>query len=197
MPQKEKPTGLTAALIGALILVAFPISIFLFIQSNLLGSDAIIIGTGFSSNWLLIRLIALSIWAFIVAADERALGPLVFHEPLVASSIAGLLLGHFQSGVLCGLIFQAIWPGLQPMGGSLQPMAGISAIISLLWYISWSGFLGPLIFPVALAVALLAAHVSDRAEILARKRNETRTRRILDNPDKITDKKLFGLVQSV
>jgi mannose/fructose/N-acetylgalactosamine-specific phosphotransferase system component IID len=116
----------------------------------------------------------LVLWTMIVAADERALGPLVLREPLVAAGVAGTLLGAPLAGWLMGLVLQSIWPGLQPMGGSRQPWAGPGSVVGVLWVGLLPNAVGAWRLPAALAAALAAAWVGMVAEDLLRARNDRR-----------------------
>jgi len=78
---------------------------------------------------LTFRLILLLLWAAVVSLDERCLGSLMFHQPLVAGSVAGALMGNLTGGMTAGLVFQCLWPGLLPVGGALQPAAGLAGVL--------------------------------------------------------------------
>ncbi|MCK4303796.1 MAG: PTS sugar transporter subunit IIC [Candidatus Eisenbacteria sp.] len=120
----------------------------------------------------ILRLLMLSAWIMLVAMDERALGPLVFHEPIVAAPVAGALLGAFPEGLLIGLVLQALWPGLLPLGGSRQPVVGTASVIGVCWICLLPEGLGPWGPVVALGVTLAAAGWGNEAESVLRRRNE-------------------------
>jgi hypothetical protein len=126
--------------------------------------------------WLatLAHLLLLSLWAFLVAVDERGLGPLGFHEPLVAGVGTGMLLGCFPAGLAMGLLLQAIWPGLLPLGTARQPVAGLGAITGTFWLVCLPRPLGLWVIPLALGVALTAAAWGEVAEAIWRRRNAAR-----------------------
>lgn len=124
-----------------------------------------------------LRVAGLLTWAALVAADERALGPLFFHQPLVAASVTGLLLGRPLAGLTMGILLQAIWPGLLPMGGSRQPAVGPAALVGA----AWLSLLSPhesIALPFALGLAITAAAAGDRGEVWLRRRNERRERQV-------------------
>ena len=79
---------------------------------------------------LAIRLILLLLWAVVVSLDERAFGSFMFHQPLVAGSMAGALLGNAEGGLAAGIVFQCLWPGLMPVGGDLLPSVGLAAVLA-------------------------------------------------------------------
>jgi hypothetical protein len=116
----------------------------------------------------------LALWAALVAADDRALGPFVFREPLVAAGVSGLILGRPHDGVIIGSLFQWIWPGLKPIGGSREPAAGLASLVALAWLVmapwDWGGWR----VAVAVGGAMAAASVGPALELWMRKRNEQR-----------------------
>lgn len=63
------------------------------------------------SDWVLLALLA----AF-VAQDTTAGPQLLFSEPLVAGTVAGLLVGDVKLGLLIGTAIQLIWCGAVPAG---------------------------------------------------------------------------------
>ncbi|MFH1143535.1 MAG: PTS sugar transporter subunit IIC, partial [Candidatus Eisenbacteria bacterium] len=126
---------------------------------------------------MLALLLILAGWSALVSVDERALGPLVFHEPLVASGVAGLLAGVPGVGILIGLTLQLIWPGLRPLGGSRLPTPGLAALVGLAWYLFLPDESGPWHLPIALGAAMGAAAWGRAAEDVLRRRNAQRERR--------------------
>jgi hypothetical protein len=141
-----------------------------------------------------LQLILLCAWAYLVALDERALGPLVFHEPLIAAVGAGLLCGHFAEGLLVGLLLQAIWPGLAPMAGAGQPAEGLAAVVGVGWYLALPRTLGAWPICVALAAAMVAAAWGARAELWLRARNERRENRLYADGSPIYARRLRAVV---
>jgi hypothetical protein len=135
---------------------------------------------------LAVRLALLLLWAAVVSLDERAFGSYVFHQPLVAGSVAGLLMGNLTGGMTAGLIFQCFWPGLLPVGGAILPAVGLAGVLGgavTAWgthlvgtQALWSAD-GPLFFGVVLG--LLAAGAGQTWERETRRRNEVREERAL------------------
>lgn len=138
---------------------------------------------------LAIRLALLLLWAAVVSLDERCLGSLMFHQPLVAGSVAGALMGNLTGGMTAGLVFQCLWPGLLPVGGTLLPAAGLAGVLGgavsgwgahlvgtqVLWTAG-----GPLLLGVLLGLA--AAGVGAAWEQGTRRRNAAREERALASP---------------
>jgi hypothetical protein len=135
---------------------------------------------------LLFRLALLLFWLGLVSVDERATASLGFHQPIVSGSVAGWLMGNLDGGAGAGLVFQALWPGLLPVGGTLLPAAGIAGAIAGA-VAGWGAHLagtralwtadGPLLFGVVLG--LIAAWVGGAWERGTRRRNLGREERAL------------------
>lgn len=153
-----------------------------------------------------VRVVLLLLWGAIVSLDERAWGSYMLHQPLVAGTVAGALLGSVQSGLAAGLILQCFWPALQPVGGDLLPAVGLAGVLAGAvaawgtrlaasgadpsphdsWFSRGTGpsFLGgssppggPLFFAVTLG--LLAAWAGRSWERATRRRNAAREERAL------------------
>jgi hypothetical protein len=138
---------------------------------------------------LLIRLGLLLLWLAVVSVDERTSASLGLHQPIVSGSVAGWLMGNLDGGAGAGLVFQALWPGLLPVGGTLLPAIGIAGGIagavagwgahlagtSALWTAD-----GPLLFGVVLG--LVAAWAGATWECATRRRNAGREERALAAP---------------
>lgn len=163
-----------------MLVVATPGTLWLLLTTTALYPDAPVSDAGGLAGGLgpapvaAVRLLLLCAWAFLVAMDERALGPLILHEPLVAASVGGALLGFFPQGLVIGLILQAIWPGLLPLGGSRQPSTGLAAVIGVSWLVLLPGAVGPVRLALSLAAALAAAGWGERCERIWRRRNGAR-----------------------
>jgi hypothetical protein len=136
---------------------------------------------------LLVRLGLLLLWLALVSVDERTSASLGLHQPIVAGSVAGWLMGNLDGGAGAGLVFQALWPGLLPVGGTLLPAAGIAGGIAGA-VAGWGAHLagtralwtadGPLLFGVVLG--LLAAWAGAAWERGTRRRNRGREEDALD-----------------
>lgn len=135
---------------------------------------------------LLVRLVLLLLWLGLVSIDERTSASLGFHQPIVSGSVAGWLMGNLHGGAEAGLVFQALWPGLLPVGGTLLPAAGIAGGIAGA-VAGWGAHLagtralwtgdGPLLFGVV--VGLVAAWIGGAWECGIRRRNLDREERAM------------------
>jgi mannose/fructose/N-acetylgalactosamine-specific phosphotransferase system component IIC len=132
-------------------------------------------GAGFAPGQLAAApLLLLALWGAMVAADERALGPLVLHEPFVAAGVGGMLAGRMAEGMAVGFILQLVWPGLRPMGGSRQPVVGMGALAALGCVLALPASLGSARFAVASLAGVLAASAGVWIEQWLRRRNDWR-----------------------
>ncbi len=77
-----------------------------------------------------VRIVLVLLWSAVVSLDERAFGSFLFHQPLVAASLAGAIMGDARGGMVAGLVFQALWPALFPIGGNLLPAVGPASVLA-------------------------------------------------------------------
>jgi hypothetical protein len=135
---------------------------------------------------LLVRLALLLVWLGLVSIDERTSASLGLHQPIVSALVAGWLMGNPRGGAEAGLVFQALWPGLLPVGGTLLPAVGIAGGVAGA-VAGWGAHLagtralwtadGPLLFGVVLG--LVAAGVGRAWERGTRRRNLNREEKAL------------------
>lgn len=80
-----------------------------------------------------LRWILLILWIFWVGVDRRAFGNFQLHQPLIASTVSGLIVGLPEMGCLMGVALQAVW--LQPLtlGGVIPLATGPAACAGILW----------------------------------------------------------------
>jgi len=168
-----------AAVLAAGVAVALSL-----IMSPLPGSPGAADEVGGAGHFSLTLLVGwlIVLWTMTVAADERALGPLVLREPLVAAGAAGLIVGQPGAGWLLGVVLQSIWPGLQPLGGSRPPWAGPGSVVGVLWLVLLPAGVGPWRLPIALAAAFTAAWAGIGVEDRLRARNDRRESGLLAAP---------------
>ncbi len=143
---------------------------------------------------LILRLALLLSWLGVVSVDERACASLGLHQPIVAGSVAGWLMGNLDGGAGAGLVFQALWPGLLPVGGVLLPTVGVAGGIAGA-VAGWGAHLagtralwtadGPLLFGVVLG--LIAAGAGGVWERGTRQRNREREERALASDGPLPD----------
>ena len=78
-----------------------------------------------------VAIILLSILAGAVALDTTAAFQMMFSQPLVAGTCAGLILGHPETGLLIGTALQLVWVAALPVGGALFPDTGPAAVVGV------------------------------------------------------------------
>ncbi len=121
------------------------------------------------------------IWGAWVSLDERTWGSWAIHQPIVAGTVTGLLLGDPAAGLAAGVVFQALWPGQLPIGGSALPACGLAAVTAAAFCalgrhgqvapMPWPG--NPLLLPACIA-GLAAAWAGELSEGMIRRRNRRR-----------------------
>ncbi len=117
-------------------------------------------------GWLL-----LLFWSGLCSADQRALGGRQLHQPIVAATVAGLILGDPARGFLVGLWLQLVWATPMPVGGVILPDTGAAACAGAITAVFLPGGVGLL---AAIAVALVWAAASVPWERSLRERNAAR-----------------------
>ena len=76
-----------------------------------------------------LTIVLLSILAGAVALDTTAAFQLMFSQPLVAGTCAGLIVGYPEVGLLVGTVLQLVWVGTLPVGGTPFPDTGLAAVV--------------------------------------------------------------------
>ena len=72
----------------------------------------------------------LILMAGIVSMDTTSGPQFLVSEPIVSCSVLGLLFGLPETGLLLGIMFQLLWLGYLPLGGTLFTDNNIAAYIS-------------------------------------------------------------------
>ncbi|MFB3909206.1 MAG: PTS sugar transporter subunit IIC [Candidatus Eisenbacteria bacterium] len=116
------------------------------------------------------------LWGGLCSADQRALGARQLHQPLVAASVAGLLLGDPLRGALAGIWLQLVWPAPLPVGGALLPDTGTAAVAAVIVASLLPGDLG---WTVALVAGLAVGALGVAWEAQLREANGRREERAL------------------
>jgi len=69
-----------------------------------------------------------------VAADTTVAGQFMISQPIVSATVAGLLLGHPETGIFIGCIMQLLWLKLVPAGGSLYLNGNLGSLTAISTY---------------------------------------------------------------
>ena len=76
-----------------------------------------------------VAILILALMAGAVAVDTTAALQLMFSQPLVSATLAGLVVGEPATGLMVGLTLQLVWSGVLPVGGAGFPDAGVAAVV--------------------------------------------------------------------
>ena len=108
----------------------------------------------------------------VCALDATAAWQIMLSQPLVSGTIAGLLLGAPQAGVVIGLVLQLLWSGAIPVGARPLPDAPVGSV-SGVWFtvtlLRTSGSASPsLCYLLGVIAALCVALLGRRTIMLER-----------------------------
>jgi PTS system mannose-specific IIC component len=78
-----------------------------------------------------LAIVLLSILAGAVALDTTAVLQMMFSQPLVAGTCAGLILGQPETGLLIGTALELVWVGVLPVGGAVFPDTGPASVVGV------------------------------------------------------------------
>ncbi len=76
-----------------------------------------------------VAILILALMAGAVAVDTTAALQLMFSQPVVSGTLAGLVVGEPGTGLMIGLTLQLVWAGVLPVGGAGFPDAGVAAVV--------------------------------------------------------------------
>jgi len=102
----------------------------------------------------------------VCALDSTAVWQLMLSQPLVSSTIAGLVLGAPEVGIFVGIVLQLVWSGAVPVGARPMPDAPVGSL-SGVWFaatlLETNGFASPSFCYLlgvisALCIALVGRH---------------------------------------
>ncbi|MBI5014063.1 MAG: PTS sugar transporter subunit IIC [Deltaproteobacteria bacterium] len=74
--------------------------------------------------------VALGLLGGFLALDRTAFLQCMVSRPLVASTLAGVLLGEMHLGMRCGLLLELLWLMDPPVGASVPPDESLAAVLS-------------------------------------------------------------------
>lgn len=87
-----------------------------------------------------------------VAADATSLGQFMVSRPLVAATLAGLVVGNPVAGAALGLTLEAFHLTVLPVGAARYPEPGPAAVASASAFAVWPGSAGTLLTVVVFAL---------------------------------------------
>jgi len=80
------------------------------------------------------EIVLLATLGALLALDQDAGLGLQLSQPLIASALAGWILGRFDAGIAVGGTMQLLWMTLRPVGGARLPdlaLASVAAVLAL------------------------------------------------------------------
>lgn len=73
----------------------------------------------------------LALLAGILSVDRIAFLQSMLSRPLPAAALAGILVGHPQAGLFCGIFLETVWLTRHPVGGSIPPDETLTALAAV------------------------------------------------------------------
>jgi PTS system mannose-specific IIC component len=136
-------------------------------------------------------------WGLVVGMDLVSVGQVMANRPLVAGSVAGLILGDPVSGMMVGVILELFALEVLPLGASRYPDYGLGAIAGAATASGSPGILG---IGLGIGVALLVAWLGEVSMSAVRRFNSSDVRRRRERLDRgdvgtITRVHLRGLLR--
>ncbi len=116
----------------------------------------------------------LLLWGTLAGLDLVSVGQTMVGRPLVAGTVAGLLLGDPGAGALVGMTLELFALDLLPVGGARYPDYGPAAVAGAATAAGVPGVLG---LGPAIAVALVVGYLGEQAIQLVRRGNSADVRR--------------------
>jgi mannose/fructose/N-acetylgalactosamine-specific phosphotransferase system component IIC len=122
---------------------------------------------------LLLPLVIVSLLGALLALDQTAWGQFLVSRPLPAALLTGAALGVPQEGGMLGLLLELLWVRALPMGSHVPYLPLYPAVLAVLLVAVPPGHsLGWQALPLAPLLALPAAAVNHRVDVLWRRTND-------------------------
>ncbi|MFH1612873.1 MAG: PTS sugar transporter subunit IIC [bacterium] len=74
------------------------------------------------------KILYISFIGAFISLDDIACWQIMISQPMISAPLAGLALGNVEIGILIGLLFQLLWLGNFPVGGTSKTDASTSSI---------------------------------------------------------------------
>jgi mannose/fructose/N-acetylgalactosamine-specific phosphotransferase system component IIC len=116
----------------------------------------------------------LVLWGTMVGLDMASVGQVMISRPLVAGTVAGVILGDPVSGGTVGMILELFALDVLPVGSVRYPDYGLGAIAAATAAAGAPGVFG---VGVAIAVGLVVAYVGEVGVVMIRRANSRDVRR--------------------
>lgn len=77
---------------------------------------------------MFLKILYMSFIGAFLSLDDIACWQIMISHPIISAPLTGLVLGNVEIGIFIGLLFQLIWLGNFPVGGTSKPDTNTSAI---------------------------------------------------------------------
>lgn len=122
----------------------------------------------------------LVLWGTLVGLDMASVGQVMISRPIVAGTVAGIILGDPLSGGTAGMILELFALDVLPVGVVRYPDYGLGAVAAAAAAAGAPGVFG---IGVAVAVGLVVAAIGDVGVVMVRRANTHDVRRHRDALD--------------
>ncbi|MFC1555713.1 PTS sugar transporter subunit IIC [candidate division KSB1 bacterium] len=118
--------------------------------------------------------IIIAVIGAFAAADITVFGQFMISQPLIATTIAGFLLGDPENALLIGMVMQLMWLKLVPAGGAVYLNGNLGSLTAFcVFHLAQSKIGAPLhsILFISLIYGILASYLIGTATLLQRNIN--------------------------
>jgi mannose/fructose/N-acetylgalactosamine-specific phosphotransferase system component IIC len=122
----------------------------------------------------------LMLWGTVVGVDMASVGQVMISRPLVAGTVAGMILGDPISGGTVGMVLELFALDVLPVGSARYPDYGLGAVAAATAAAGAPGVFG---LGVAIVVGLVVAYVGEIGVVMIRRANSRDVRRHRDDLD--------------
>ena len=118
-------------------------------------------------------ILLLSLVGGALSLDATAAFQMMLSQPLVAASIAGLVVGDATTGLVVGAALQLVWMGVLPVGAAAFPDGAVSGVcgVGASVLLARSGVPAGLAVACGIGIALVAGAVGQRVTTWVRRAN--------------------------
>lgn len=121
------------------------------------------------------QIVLLLLWGTVVGLDLVSVGQAMFARPLVAATVAGVVLGDPMAGATVGAILELFALDVLPIGAVRYPDYGVGAVAAAATAAHAPGALST---GIAVCVGLAVAYIGERGMRLVRLSNTADVRRV-------------------
>lgn len=150
---------------------------------------------------MLIDLLPVALLGAILGMDVVTFPQAMISRPIVASTVAGALVGDAQAGLMMGAVLELLALEMLPFGASRYPEWGSASVVGGALYASEFGDPAGAL-PASLLAALITAMLSGKSMVWLRRLNASRATRQRTSLERgsngaVTSLQLFGLTGDI